>query len=167
MWEANHVWLIFFLVVLWTAFPAVFAAIMSMLYVPLFLAALGIVLRGAGFAFRHVVDAAGHRRAFGAHVRALVAAHAVLHGHRGRRDRVGPGPADGGGDRVTSWLNCDAPWPSALLFVATCAYLAAVFLMSDARRAGEDELVAYFRRRALWAGGRGRGARAGRAGGAA
>ena len=51
VWEANHVWLIFVLVVLWTAFPAAFAAIMSTLFIPLSLAALGIVLRGAGFAF--------------------------------------------------------------------------------------------------------------------
>ena len=45
VWEANHVWLIFVLVVLWTAFPTVFSAIMTTLYIPL-LAALGIVLRG-------------------------------------------------------------------------------------------------------------------------
>src|SRR5262245_60119645 len=52
VWEANHVWLIFILVVLWTAFPEAFSAIMSTLYAPLTLAVLGIVLRGAGFAFR-------------------------------------------------------------------------------------------------------------------
>src|SRR5512133_2524466 len=52
VWEANHVWLIFCLVVLWTGFPATFSAIMTTLYVPLGLAALGIVLRGSGFAFR-------------------------------------------------------------------------------------------------------------------
>ena len=54
MWEANHVWLIFVLVVLWTAFPRAFYAVMTTLYIPLALAALGIVLRGSGFAFRHV-----------------------------------------------------------------------------------------------------------------
>ncbi len=48
VWEANHVWLIFVLVVLWTSFPVVFAAIMSTLFIPLSLAALGIVLRGSG-----------------------------------------------------------------------------------------------------------------------
>ena len=52
VWEANHVWLIVDLVVLWTAFPAAFAAIMSTLFVPLSLAAFGILLRGAGFALR-------------------------------------------------------------------------------------------------------------------
>src|SRR5215208_7300537 len=51
VWEANHVWLIFVLVVLWTAFSTAFEAIFSTLFIPLSLAALGIVLRGAGFAF--------------------------------------------------------------------------------------------------------------------
>ena len=55
VWEANHVWLIFVLVVLWTAFPTAFSAIMTTLYIPLALAALGIVLRGSGFAFRHAL----------------------------------------------------------------------------------------------------------------
>src|SRR6202050_717036 len=49
VWEASHVWLIFILVVLWTAFPAAFSAVMTTLYVPLALAAVGIVLRGSGF----------------------------------------------------------------------------------------------------------------------
>ena len=59
VWEANHVWLIFVLVVLWTGFPEAFAAIFSTLFVPLALAALGIVLRGAGFALRHVAGRLG------------------------------------------------------------------------------------------------------------
>ena len=53
VWEANHVWLIFVLVVLWTAFSDAFEAIFSTLFIPLSLAALGIVLRGSGFAFQH------------------------------------------------------------------------------------------------------------------
>ena len=52
VWEANHVWLIFVLVVLWTGFPDAFAALMRTLAIPFWLAGLGIVLRGAGFAFR-------------------------------------------------------------------------------------------------------------------
>src|SRR5204863_9675376 len=53
VWEANHVWLIFALVVLWTGFPSAFEAVFSTLFIPLSLAALGIVLRGAGFALHH------------------------------------------------------------------------------------------------------------------
>ena len=59
VWEANHVWLIFVLVVLWTAFSAAFAAIFSTLFIPLSLAALGIVLRGAGFAFHKTAGGSG------------------------------------------------------------------------------------------------------------
>ena len=54
VWEANHVWLIFVLVVLWTGFPSAFESIFSTLFIPLSLAAFGIVLRGSGFAFRKV-----------------------------------------------------------------------------------------------------------------
>ena len=53
VWETNHVWLILVLVVLWTAFPSVFGAIFTGLYLPLVVALLGIVFRGAAFAFRH------------------------------------------------------------------------------------------------------------------
>ena len=137
VWEANHVWLIFVLVVLWTGFSTAFASIFSTLFIPLSLAALGhrAARRRASRSTRRRGGAAGRRvaeRLFGA----LVAAHAVLHGHRRRRDRVGRVPVgNAAGDPVTSWLN-----PLSLLigalFVATCAYLAAVFLVSDARRAG-------------------------------
>src|SRR5215213_10468230 len=65
VWEANHVWLIFIFVVLWTAFPEAFASIMLTLFVPLTLAALGVVLRGASFAFRKTVDANRDRRVLG------------------------------------------------------------------------------------------------------
>ena len=97
VWEANHVWLIFVLVILWTAFPPAFSAVMTTLYIPLTLAALGIVLRGAGFAFRHALPGPVYRpatRVFWrvtlgtALARDLLAADAVLHGHRRRRDRL-------------------------------------------------------------------------------
>src|SRR4051794_33222216 len=66
VWEANHVWLIFIFVVLWTCFPQAYASIMLTLFVPLSLAALGIVLRGASFAFRKVVVRTRDQRNFGA-----------------------------------------------------------------------------------------------------
>jgi len=66
VWEANHVWLIFCLVVLWTAFSEAFASITLTLFVPLTLAALGIVLRGSSFAFRKAVFRTRDRRNFGA-----------------------------------------------------------------------------------------------------
>ncbi len=53
VWETNHVWLILLVVTLFVVFPAAYAAIFTALYVPLFIALLGIVARGAAFAFRH------------------------------------------------------------------------------------------------------------------
>src|SRR6186997_3557431 len=66
VWEANHVWLIFVFVLLWTCFPEAYASITLTLFVPLTLAALGIVLRGASFAFRKAVVKLRERRLFGA-----------------------------------------------------------------------------------------------------
>jgi len=152
VWEANHVWLIFVLVVLWAAFSAAFGAIASTLFIPLSLVALGIVLRGAGFAFKGTAARAGGRyladRLFA--LSSLLTPFfmgtvvgAVASG------RVPPGNAQG--DAVTSWLN-PVSLVTGVLFVATGAYLAAVFLTHDSHRFGTPELVEYFRRRALVAG---------------
>jgi cytochrome d ubiquinol oxidase subunit II len=148
VWEANHVWLIFILVVFWTAFPDAFGALMSTLYVPLTLAALGIVLRGAGFAFRKSIRSLEDRRAMGA----IFALSSVLTpffmGTVVGAVAAGNVPADGNGDPFSSWI---APLPILIgaLFVASGAYLAAVFLVSDARRSGMLDLEDYFARRAL------------------
>ena len=66
VWEANHVWLIFTFVVLWTCFPEAYASITLTLFVPLTIAALGIVLRGSGFAFHQAVIRTSYRRKLGA-----------------------------------------------------------------------------------------------------
>jgi cytochrome bd ubiquinol oxidase subunit II len=149
VWEANHVWLIFVLVVLWTGFSSAFEAIFSTLFIPLSLAALGIVLRGSGFAF-HKTARRSRRRAvseelFG--VASLLTPFfmgTVVGAIAGGRVPVG----NAAGDAVTSWLN-----PLSLLigalFVATGAYISAVFLVSDARRAGDPALERYFSTRAL------------------
>jgi cytochrome d ubiquinol oxidase subunit II len=147
VWEANHVWLIFILVVLWTAFPEAFGAIMSTLYVPLALAALGIVLRGAGFAFRKSVDTLRQERALGATFALSSVMTPFFMGTVVGAIAAGNVPARGDGDAFSSWL---APLPllTGALFVASGAYLAAVFLIADARR-GDVDLAEYFRRRAL------------------
>jgi cytochrome d ubiquinol oxidase subunit II len=59
VWETNHVWLILILVTLWTGFPTAFAAIFESLFIPLTVALVGIVFRGAAFAFRHYGESAG------------------------------------------------------------------------------------------------------------
>jgi cytochrome d ubiquinol oxidase subunit II len=149
VWEANHVWLIFAVVVLWTGFPSAFEAVFSTLFIPLSLAALGIVLRGSGFAFQHTARRARGRavaeRLFGlASVLTPFFMGTVVGAVAGGRVPLG----NAAGDAVTSWVN-----PLSLvigaLFVATGAYLSAVFLVSDSRRAGAPDLERYFATRAL------------------
>jgi cytochrome d ubiquinol oxidase subunit II len=65
VWEANHVWLIYVLVIAWTGFPTAFAAVTTTLMLPLALALLGIVARGASFAFRKYAPSYGHAQLFG------------------------------------------------------------------------------------------------------
>ncbi|MFJ8143130.1 cytochrome d ubiquinol oxidase subunit II [Streptomyces sp. NPDC096013] len=152
IWEANHVWLIFVVVLLWSAFSPVFAAVMSTLYIPLTLAALGIIARGAAFAFRKASTELWQQRLFGAcfAVSSLLTpfflgtvAGGVASG------RVPPGLATG--DVLTSWLN-----PTSLLggvlAVLTCAHLAAVYLCADAHREGRRELAEAFTRDAVISG---------------
>ncbi|MDQ4010630.1 MAG: cytochrome d ubiquinol oxidase subunit II [Actinomycetota bacterium] len=149
VWEANHVWLIFVITLFWTGFPAAFAAFAATLYIPLTLAALGIIARGSAFAFRKVSDQLWQRRLFGA----AFASSSVLTpfflgtaaGAVASR-RVPTGIADG--DIVASWWN-PTSITSGLLAVGTTAYLAAVYLTADARRAGDERLADAFRLRAL------------------
>jgi cytochrome d ubiquinol oxidase subunit II len=148
VWEANHVWLIFVLVMAWTACPDAFAAMTSTLFVPLSLAAVGIVLRGAGFAFRKVTRPLAGRRLFGAAFASSSVLVPFFMGTAVGAVATGQVPAHGAGDRLTSWLNPTSAVIGAL-FVATGAYLAAVFLVADARHADEADMVGYFRRRAL------------------
>ena len=148
VWEANHVWLIFMLVVTWTAFPEAFGPIMSTLFVPLSLAALGIVLRGSGFAFRHIVRGLPGRRALGATFALSSVVTPFFLGTVAGAIATGRVPAEGTGDRLTSWFNITS-LAIGVLLVATCAYIAAVFLVTEARRAGDEGLERYFRTRAL------------------
>jgi cytochrome d ubiquinol oxidase subunit II len=151
VWEANHVWLIFILVVLWTAFSSVFSAIFTTLYVPLVLAVMGIVLRGSGFAFRKSVEGLRERRAAGATFALSSVITPFFMGCVVGAIAAGNVPASGAGNAFTSWI---APLPIFIgaMFVATSAYLAAVFLVGDSRRAGEHDMELYFEKRALAAG---------------
>jgi len=148
VWEANHVWLIFILVVLWTAFPEAFGAIMSTLYVPLALAALGIVLRGAGFAFRKSVDSLPAQRALGACFALSSVMTPFFMGTVVGAIASGNVPVAGNGDAFSSWIE-PLPLLTGAIFVASGAYLAAIFLIFDSRRSGDTELEEYFARRAL------------------
>jgi cytochrome d ubiquinol oxidase subunit II len=141
VWEANHVWLVFILVLLWTAFPPAFAAIMTALFVPLSLSLLGIVLRGVGFAFRHTG--------------ALFAASSLITpffmGTVVGAVATGQVPVHPAGNVLAAWTSPTAIL-TGFLFVAACAYVSSVFLVSEARQRGHQDLMRYFLLRATAAG---------------
>ena len=148
VWEANHVWLIFVLVVCWTAYPEAFGSIFSTLGAALLLAALGIILRGAGYVVRSVSESRWGSTLFS--ISSIVtpfALGAAIGGIASQRVPVG----NAQGDLITSWIN-----PTSLLVgtlaVVFSAYMAAVYLAADADRAHAPDLVEAFRARALGAG---------------
>jgi cytochrome bd ubiquinol oxidase subunit II len=149
VWEANHVWLIFCFVVLWTAFPEAYASITLTLFVPLTLAALGIVLRGSSFAFRKAVRRARDRRNFGAAFAMASVLVPFCMGAVAGGIASGRVPAGGeAGDPVDSWINPTSIL-GGILAITVTAYLAATYLALDAHRLGDAPLADYFRRRAL------------------
>jgi cytochrome bd ubiquinol oxidase subunit II len=152
VWEANHVWLIFVLTVFWTGYPVAFGSIASTLAVPLFLAALGIIFRGAAYALRAGTASRRELRtvdtvfsisslltpfALGAAIGAIASSQVPV--------------GNAAGAMFSSWLN-----PTSILIgvlaVANTAYLAAIYLAADAARIGEAELESEFRVRSLGAG---------------
>ncbi|MFG2576302.1 cytochrome d ubiquinol oxidase subunit II [Streptomyces sp. NPDC048481] len=147
VWEVNNVWLIFVLVLMWTGFPTMFQAVFTALWLPLVLAAVGTVLRGAGFALRKPSRRLARRRVYGSvfAVASLITPYflgSVLGGIASGRVEVGT-PAT-----AHVWANPTSIL-AGLLAIAAAAFLGAVFLVSDARRFGADDLVGYFRLRAL------------------
>lgn len=152
VWEANHVWLIYVLVMSWTAFPESFAAAMSTLFLPMLLALLGIVLRGASFAFRKYAATLSQARLFGAVFAISSVITPFFLGAVVGAIASGRVPATGRGDLWTSWLNPTSVF-AGIIAVGTCAFLAGTFLCADARRSGQQLLVEQLRRRTLAVGG--------------
>jgi cytochrome bd ubiquinol oxidase subunit II len=151
VWEANHVWLVFILVLLWTAFPPAFAAVMTALFVPLSLSVLGIVLRGAGFAFRHTAERLQVRELTGAVFAASSLVTPFFLGTIVGAVVTGRVPAHPSGNILRAWTSPTAIL-TGLLFVAACAYISAVFLVVEARQRGHRDLMRYFSLRAVVAG---------------
>ncbi|MEU6254083.1 cytochrome d ubiquinol oxidase subunit II [Streptomyces sp. NPDC047043] len=149
VWEVNNVWLIFVLVIMWTGFPTMFQAVFTAMWLPLALAAGGLVLRGAGFALRRPTRRLAQQRVYGAMfaVSSLMTPFflgAVLGGIASGRVEVGTSAS------ADAWANATSVL-TGLLAIAATAFLGAVFLCSDALRFGAPDLVDYFRLRALCA----------------
>lgn len=150
VWETNHVWLIFVVVVLFMVFPPAFSALFTALLVPLVIALLGINFRGAAFAFRHFGEQTGQEvpaiaRTFG--ISSILTPFAL--GMAVTAAAAGTITLDGG--RVTS-----GPWAwitpftavGGVIGMAICAYLAPVYMAARTKGALQDD----FRRRGMAAG---------------
>jgi cytochrome bd ubiquinol oxidase subunit II len=158
VWEANHVWLIFVIVIIFSAFPAAYAALSTALFVPFHFVLLGIILRGAAFVFRAYSPESARTTGSGATGRRWGAvfgtasvmtpillgmclgavssgAITIEDGHIGYAGTVPP------------WLT-PLPVLMGMLALALCAYLAAIFLANETA----GELREDFRARALLAG---------------
>ncbi|MEU6646674.1 cytochrome d ubiquinol oxidase subunit II [Saccharomonospora sp. NPDC046836] len=148
VWETNNVWLIFVLVIMWTGFPVLFQTLFSAMWLPLVLAAVGLVLRGAGFALRKQMRRLARRRAYGAlfAVSSLLTPFFLGAAVGGlATGRVAPGTTAS----ADAWSNGTSVI-TGLLTIAATAFLGAVFLTADARRFDAPDLAGYFRRRAWY-----------------
>jgi cytochrome d ubiquinol oxidase subunit II len=154
VWEANHVWLIFLLVLLFTGFPLAFASLSVVFFVPFHLLLVGIILRGAAFVFRaHGSDEAGPQRAW---ARAFGSASMITPVLLGMcLGAVSAGEVRIVNDRVqadylAAWVT-PVSWACGALALALFAYLAAIYLTLETR--GNRPLQEDFRRRTLISGG--------------
>jgi cytochrome d ubiquinol oxidase subunit II len=151
VWEANHVWLIYILVIWWTGFPEAFAAATTTLMLPLALALVGIVLRGASFAFRKYSATLAQARLFGAVFAGSSLITPFFLGAAAGAVASGRVPAEGNGDQLSSWLHPTSLF-GGLIAVGTCAFLAGVFLTADAERSGHRALGEALRVRTIGVG---------------
>ena len=153
VWEANHVWLIFVLIIVLNGFPTAFAAISRALWLPMLLALAGVVFRGAGFIFRAYAIGADWLREIAGAVFALastftpffmgMAVGAISTGELKIAE-------DGSytGNHLTDWITPLSIY-SGILAVGMCAYLAAVYLTREAAMTKDDDLLKLWRGRAL------------------
>lgn len=156
IWETNHVWLIFVLVLLFSAFPPAFAALSRALWLPFLFALAGIVFRGTGFAFRHYAQDDEKIQARWGVAFALAstltpfflgaAAGAVATG-----DLAVTADGQYEGDYLTGWISGLSIY-TGVFAIGVCAYLAAVYLTRDAAREFTPELAERWRARALGTG---------------
>jgi cytochrome d ubiquinol oxidase subunit II len=152
VWEANHVWLILVVVILFTAFPPAFAAIATALHIPITLLLIGIVLRGTAFTFRtYDVQRDDVQRRWSlvfsiASIITPILLGTTLGAIASGTIRVENGFVSSG--FFSSWL---APFPLAVGFFALAlfAFLAAVYLTVEAE---DEKLKEDFRLRSLLSG---------------
>lgn len=155
VWEANNVWLIYVIVVTWTSFPIVYATVSTALFVPLVLALVGIILRGAAFGFRsQFAKRAGSATAWGRVFNTASLITPFLLGTVAGAIAGGHIHVQNGIVSANRWTIWTTPFALACgaFAVGLCSVLAATYLSVEALNAGDLPLVTLFRDRAIVAG---------------
>jgi cytochrome d ubiquinol oxidase subunit II len=142
VWETNHIWLILVVVTLFTAFPAAFALLFTVLLVPLTIALVGIVFRGAAFAFRHF----GQETETGLPATGMVFSAASLLTPMALGVALGSTAAGGIGSgpedlRESLWRPYLQPFPlmCGVIGVTVCGFLTACFMTTRTRGALQED----------------------------
>src|SRR5215469_10809741 len=157
VWESNHVWLIYVIVLSFTAFPLLYAGVSTALFIPVTLALIGIVLRGAAFSFRsHYSMQVGAGVRWGhvfswASIATPFLLGTVVGGLAGGGIHASGPPVQVQANIWTTWLDPFALCCGALA-VALCALLSATYLSAELYNSGQGDLVNVYRQRALWTG---------------
>ncbi|HEY8734229.1 MAG TPA: cytochrome d ubiquinol oxidase subunit II [Puia sp.] len=140
IWEANHMWLIIVIVILFTGFPEIYAAVSTYLHIPLLIMLMGIIARGTAFAFRHY-DAVedNMQKVYNKIFRyssfitplflGIIAASAVS-------GTINPRAHSLADAYIFSWLHFFSV-AVGLFTVSICGYLAAIFLIGETQTPGE------------------------------
>lgn len=153
VWEANHVWLVFVLVILMNGFPIAFAALSRALWLPLLLALCGIVFRGVGYAFRSYSRGTGRELVMWETVFAVASTATPLFlgasvgaVASGQLAVTASGAYEA--NYLTGWISSLTVF-TGFYAIGMCAYLAAVYLAREAALAKDDDLTQLWRQRSL------------------
>ena len=144
VWEANHIWLILIVVILFVAFPQVYRMLSIHLHIPIMLMLLGIILRGAAFVFRHYDAVKDNSQK--TYSRAFISASFLTPLFLGITagatilGKIDPTANDFFAAYLAPWLNLFS-FSVGLFFVSVCAFLAAVFLVGETQ---DEALKAMF-----------------------
>jgi cytochrome bd ubiquinol oxidase subunit II len=155
VWEANNVWLIFVIVLTWTTFPIVYAAISTALFIPLTLALVGIIFRGAAFGFRSAYGRRiGAAQAWGYVFSVASVITPFLLGMIAGAIAGGDIHVHGREVVANYWTTWTTPFAFACgaFALGLCAVLAATYLTAEAQTNGDHQMLGVFLPRAILAG---------------
>ena len=155
VWEANNVWLIYVIVVTWSTFPLVYATVSTALFIPVVVALIGIILRGAAFGFRsQYARQAGVAVAWGHVFSAASTITPFLLGTVAGAIASGTIRVHNGVVAANYWAVWTSPFAlvCGAFAVSMCSVLAATYLTVEAQTASDGLLAAHFRVRSLVSG---------------